>query len=128
MRYGLLGIAALATLSFVHWVRGRPPMDAPVLTYLLGVSPNVLAAVAIPFVCMGVWADQKPDAPLDLAWKGFAGISVLTGIALIAWEFNQVSSRRLVFDPHDIGATLVGLVLSVLLFAATTPRRRQRAD
>lgn len=52
------------------------------------------------------------------------------GAGLVAWEVIQRSSDRLVFDPHDIGATIVGLIVAGLLFAAITPRldRQHGAD
>ena len=40
---------------------------------------------------------------------------------LIAWEFMQQSSSSLVFDPHDIGATIIGLFMAWLLFVVLTP-------
>lgn len=45
-----------------------------------------------------------------------------SGVGLVAWEFIQQSSRNLVFDMHDIGASIVGLGVAFLLFAMSTLR------
>jgi hypothetical protein len=121
-RYGLVGIGALGALSLVHWVR-RLQGEAPELVlYLLGVLPNVAAAIAIPFVLLSIWADQKPAATYQAARRSFVVLTLMAGIGLIAWEFMQQSSRSLYFDYHDIAATIFGLVAAWLLFVLLTPR------
>jgi hypothetical protein len=47
--------------------------------------------------------------------------AAIAGVGLIGWEVIQRSSGRFVFDLHDIGATLVGLVLSGVVFHLVTP-------
>jgi hypothetical protein len=44
-------------------------------------------------------------------------LAAITGIGLVAWEYLQRSSRTLVFDYHDIGATIAGLAVAWLIFA-----------
>jgi len=111
-RCGLVGILALGLLSLVHWGR-KTQYDGPDLVlYLMGVLPNVAAAIAIPFVLFSIWADQKPGAAFPDARRTFVVLLAVAGLGLIAWEFVQQSSQALVFDPHDIGATIVGLAIS----------------
>jgi hypothetical protein len=53
-RYGVVGISALGLLSLVHWGR-RSQYDGPeIVMYLMGVMPNVAAAIAIPFVLLSI--------------------------------------------------------------------------
>jgi hypothetical protein len=121
-RYGLVGIGALGALSLVHWVR-RVQDEAPeIVLHLIGVLPNVAAAIAIPFVLLSIWADQKPAATYQAARRSFVILALVAGIGLIAWEFIQQTSRSLVFDYHDIAATILGLVVAWLLFVLLTPR------
>lgn len=125
-RYGLVGIGALGTLSLVHWAR-KARYDGPdMANYLIGVLPNVAAAIAIPFVLLSIWADQKPDSGFAAARHVWMRLMVAAGIVLIGWELIQQSSRALVFDPHDIGATVIGLALGHVLFLALAPRREAR--
>lgn len=121
-RYGLVGIGALGALSLVHWGRKLPYDGAEITLYLMGVLPNVAAAIAIPFVLLSIWADQNQSATYAAACRGFAIVTLVAGAGLIAWEFIQQSSRILVFDPHDIGATIVGLGVGWILFALVTPK------
>lgn len=122
LRYGLIGIGALAVLSLGHWIRARTGGGPDAYLYVLGVLPNVAAAVAIPFVFLSIWADQNPSASYPAARRWFAGAALVTGAGLVAWELVQQTSRKLVFDPHDLGATAAGLVLAAVLFALVTPK------
>ena len=127
LRYGLVGIGALGLLSLVHWGR-KLQYDGPaVAEYLMGVLPNVAAAIAIPFVLLSIWADQKPNASYANSRQTFVVLTLLSGVGLIAWELVQQSSRTLVFDLHDIGATILGLGLGWLLFILLTPVDNARA-
>jgi len=127
MRYGLVGIGALSALSLVHWVR-KQDFDAPeIVVYLMGVLPNVAAAIAIPFVLLSIWADQKPAATYQAARLCFAILTLVAGVGLIAWEFMQRSSHSLFFDYSDITATIFGLVVAWLLFVLLTPRTKATA-
>lgn len=121
-RYALVGIGALGALSLVHWGRKLQYDGAEVVLYLMGVLPNAAAAIAIPFILLSIWADQNQTASYAAARRSFVVVTLGTGVGLVAWEFIQQSSRSLVFDNHDIGATIVGLGLGCLLFALVTPR------
>ncbi len=125
-RYGVVGLGALGTLSLVHLGRESHYSCSEICLYLMGVLPNLAAAMAIPFVLLSIWADQKPDAPYASARQAFALVSLIAGVGLIAWELIQRTGSALVFDIHDIGATIVGLGLSWLLFALLTPRASAR--
>jgi hypothetical protein len=119
-RYGLVGIGALGALSLVHWGR-KWHYDGPdIVLYLMGVLPNVAAAIAIPFVLLSIWADQKPAATYSAARRIFVVLTLFAGVGLVTWELVQLSSQTLVFDPHDIGATILGLGVGWLLFTLLT--------
>lgn len=126
-RYGLVGIGALGALSLVHWSRELQVETHEIVSYLMGVLPNVVAAIAIPFVLLSIWADQKPAATYQAVRLSFAILALVAGIGLIAWEFIQQSSRSLVFDYHDIAATIFGLVVAWFLFVLLTPRANATA-
>lgn len=118
----------MGALSLVHWGRTLQ-YDAPeIVFYLMGVLPNVAAAIAIPFVLLSIWADQKPTATYQAARRTFAILTLVAVVGLIAWELMQQSSLSLFFDYHDIAATIFGLVVSWLLFVLLTPRANVTAD
>ncbi|HQS70046.1 MAG: hypothetical protein B7Y36_17890 [Novosphingobium sp. 28-62-57] len=121
-RYGLAGIAALALLAIVHGLRDKALPPEPTRDYLLGVLPNFAAAIAITFVLLSVWADQNKDARPAAARRAFRISAAISGTGLIAWELFQMSSKRLVFDPHDLGATLVGVGVAGVVFSAIKQR------
>jgi hypothetical protein len=114
-------------MSLVHWGRKSQYGGAEIVQYLMGVLPNLAAAIAIPFVLLGIWADQNPDASHAAARRSFVVAMLAAGVGLIAWEFIQQSSRTLVFDIHDIGATILGLGLGYFLFTLTTPKTNDTA-
>lgn len=120
--YGIAGIGALAGLTVVQWVRENAVAQAEIATYLVGVLPNFFAAMAITFVVLSFFADQRKLASRRAAWPWFLLAAAISGAGLLCWEYIQQSSDRFVFDLHDIGATLVGLLLSGVVFGVVTPR------
>jgi len=115
-RYGLTGVGALGLLAAVHHVRGMGRPLQPASDYLLGVLPNFAAAVAITFALLGIWADQRRGADSRLDNRQFLVCAFVSGFGLVSWELLQKTSSRLVFDPHDVGATFAGLIAANLLF------------
>lgn len=127
-RYGLVGIAALALLSGVHWIRGLSGELVPVAAYLVGVLPNMVAAIVIPFVFMGIVADQKKDGPPTTIQRWFY-VSVITScFGLLGWELIQRTSDRLIFDLNDLLATVVGSMIACAIFFAITPTTLQNEE
>lgn len=122
IRVMLVGIGALALLSAVHWAREQQFEGPPLLLHLLGVLPSFAAAIAIPFVVLGMWLESSPVSSSMALRKRFIGITLAAGAGLILWEFGQQSSRALFFDPDDLVATLVGLVVGWGLFAVVSSK------
>lgn len=121
-RYGLVGIGALALLTTVHQLRKMKRLSLPAGDYLLGTLPNFAAAIAITFVLLSIWADQHREAALASTKRPFVMCASISALGLIAWEAFQTTSSRFVFDVNDIGATIIGVVASGLLFRVTAPR------
>lgn len=120
-RYGLAGLAGLAMLTGVQWLRQQHPQLGPVETYLVGVAPNFAAAIAITFVLLSIWTDQRSSADKTAIRFRFAVCAAISAAGLIGWECIQMSSRNLVFDLQDMLATLVGIAVSALIYAVVTP-------
>jgi hypothetical protein len=123
-RYGLTGIGALGLLAAVHRLRAIERSPQPFSDYLLGVLPNFAAAIAITFVLLSIWSDQNKKANFTQAKRPFLLCASISGAGLLAWEFFQKTSSRLVFDPHDVGATLLGIGAANILFYMLKPRSR----
>jgi len=121
-RYGLVGIGALALLSLVHRLREVHAEVPPIASFLIGVMPNVAAAIAMPFVFIGIWAEQHPDAATATLWRWFLAAEIVSFAGLIAWELLQLGPTGLVFDVNDLAATLVGTMIALALFRGMTPR------
>ncbi|OYW44508.1 MAG: hypothetical protein B7Z08_09200 [Sphingomonadales bacterium 32-68-7] len=121
-RYGLAGIGALALLASAHKLRELGAAPHPAAVYLLGVAPNFAAALAITFVLLSIWSDQKRSADYAAVRLAFFGAVAISCAGLLAWELFQTTSSKLVFDSHDIAATLVGGAASWVLFGILTAR------
>ncbi|WP_397401754.1 hypothetical protein [Phenylobacterium sp.] len=121
-RYGLAGIGALGLLTTVHWIRDLAWSLPGIADYLIGVLPNFAAAIAIIFVLLSIWSDQNRDADSASLNRALRIAASISSAGLLCWELFQTLSNRLVFDPHDIGATLVGVGTACILFHLLTPR------
>ena len=121
-RYGLAGIGALGLLTTVHWLRDLAWSLPGIADYLIGVIPNFAAAVAIIFVLLSIWSDQNRDADSASLNRALRVSASISGAGLLCWELFQRMSHRLVFDLHDIVATLVGVGTAYILFYLLTPR------
>jgi hypothetical protein len=121
-RYGLTGIGALGLLAAVHQLRGMERTPQATSDYLIGVLPNFAAAIAITFVLLSIWSDQNKEAGFTAAKRPFLLCASISGFGLLAWELFQKTSSRLVFDPHDVGATFVGIGAASILFYILKPR------
>ncbi len=124
-RFGLLGIGGLALLAAVHQLREMDLPQPPIGSFALGVLPNFAAAIAITFVLLSIWLDQRPDAGAALVRTSFLTCALISGAGLVGWEFFQMSSNRLVFDPADLIATAAGIVICCLMFWAISRSARQ---
>lgn len=126
-RYGLAGIVGLALLTAVQKLRDLAWSPPPPGEYLLGVLPDFAAAIAIAFVLLSIWSDQNRTADPVKMKRAFMACVLISGFGLLAWELFQKTSTRLVFDPHDIGATFLGLGAAYVLFRALTPQSSLQA-
>jgi len=119
-RYGIISLAALATLGTAHWVRGNITFDLRAMSFVLGVAPNFAASIAIIFVFMGTVAAQEKYRSYQSYRLWFSILAAVSLVGLIGWEVFQLSSRKLVFDPYDIVFTVIGICTAFALFLLST--------
>ena len=62
-RLSATGIIGLAALSATHWLRENVSDPGPVLSFVLGVMPNLAAAFAMPLILAG-FKPRTSDAPM----------------------------------------------------------------
>lgn len=127
-RHAMVGLVSLAILSLVHWYRKQHYGTPEFVQYIVGIAPNFLAAIAMPFVLLSMWTERDPVPIVSTRRNRFLILTGITGIGLVAWEYMQRSSRTLVFDYHDIGATVAGLAVAWLIFVFLNTRHRSARD
>ena len=103
-------VGGVALILLVHFLRDNFN-HAPAVSYLLGVAPNFIASFTFPvaFISAKKRAGWLIGPVSDGAW--FLGSTLLTLAVVVAWEFRQVHLTNFVFDPGDIGASVIGAVL-----------------
>lgn len=116
-KFGLVSLAALACLTTVQQVRPRLPGS-----FLLGVLPNTLAAIIIPFVFISIYVEQRPAQTRSQIIRWFIGAALGACVGLIAWELMQRSGRRLIFDWNDVFATIAGFAIAIFIAVKMLPR------
>jgi hypothetical protein len=107
-RLSLTGMLGLAALTATHWLRAHGIPSGPVLSFVIGVTPNAAAAVAMPLILASI----LPSASAPNGQRAFLGILAFTTAGLCVWEFVQAFNRHFVFDVYDLTATGVGSALA----------------
>jgi hypothetical protein len=116
----LIYVAGWLAVVLVQHLRAHTQHDG-LLTIWYGVAPNFIVGFCEPsiFLLYRRHARRWFPALSDLSW--FC-LSVALGIAAgVAWEFLQPGLSRLVFDPGDVIATVLG----GLVFAGCWPLVRK---
>lgn len=97
----------------------------PYVVFVLGWMPNYLAGLGFMVLGAAILAfagDLTRDARLPgLAHRFMLLVAAVSLIGLIGWEFAQLSGR-LVFDVHDILATVGGVLTGYVLFVVAHRR------
>ncbi len=123
------GIFACCFMAYQHIQDNLRPNysggDATVV-YLLGVAPNFFPAIGIPALFLVILAQFRPS----LKWFNerahlMANLVSLSG--LVAWEFIQATSTKLLFDWNDVLWTFIGAFIFQLIWTFT-PRSFKTMD
>lgn len=95
--------------------------NSAIIKYLLGVAPNFFPAIGIPAVFLLIF----PELPTQKMWslqKNHWVANAISIVGLVAWEFVQSTSKKLVFDWNDVLWTLIGAVCFQLIWFITPTR------
>ena len=115
-RLSITGMGGLAALSATHWLRKNVSDPAPILSFALGVMPNLAAAFAMPLILAGIVPRISRDPVTASSRRAYLWMLLFTTFGLCGWELVQTRSDRFVFDVHDLLATGLGSVLAYLAF------------
>jgi hypothetical protein len=113
-------LAGLAVLAGVDALR-RAGMAGD--SVLLGSLPNLVAAPVLTFGFLTVFYPTREHAPA--LRRPFAVALPVVVAVILVWELLQLRGN-LVFDPIDLGATLLGAGLTVALFRYAIERDDRR--
>ncbi|MBS1108806.1 MAG: hypothetical protein H6Q88_798 [Anaeromyxobacteraceae bacterium] len=117
-RLSISGMGGLALLSATHWMRKNVSDPAPVLSFALGVMPNLAAAFAMPLI-LAACVPRISSVPITAnSRRRYLGMLLFTTFGLCGWELVQTRSDRFVFDAYDLLATGLGSTLAWLAFRA----------
>ena len=116
-RLSATGIIGLAALSATHWLRENVSDPGPVLSFVLGVMPNLAAAFAMPLI-LASFKPRTSHAPMTKVSRfTYFWVLSFTTLGLCGWELIQTRSDRFVFDIYDLLATGFGSILAYFAFA-----------
>lgn len=115
-RLAITGMGGLAALSATHWMRKNVSDPAPILSFALGVMPNLAAAFAMPLILASFFPGISRIPITARSRRAYSWILLFTASGLCGWELVQARSDRFVFDVHDILATGSGSFLAHLAF------------
>ena len=120
-RLALLGMVGLAMLEVTHLMRDRLTGTGAVFAFVLGFMPNLAAGFGMPLVVASTQANGWKSLSGREVAGSFVRICAFTSVGLLGWEAVQLAIRRMVFDPLDILATLLGALLAIGAFRWIRP-------
>lgn len=106
----LLGFTFLLVLLLKELVRPHF-QGSGLFPFFLGVSPNLLPAIAAPFVF--ILFNKESSWPIKR--DGFLSNCIVVFISLIFHEFIR-SRKGILFDWNDIFASLIGCAISYFIY------------
>ena len=116
-RLSATGMIGLAALSATHWLRENTSAPGPVLSFALGVMPNLAAAFAMPLI-LASFSPHTSRTPITKSSRlRYSSVLLFTTLGLCGWELIQTQSNRFVFDVYDILATGLGSALAYFVFS-----------
>ena len=108
VEFAIIGVAcAVLGLLVKVWLRPQYGWDGDAVGFLLGVAPNFLYSIGLPFLALAAF---QGGIGAGRAMAGAAG--------MILYEFEQLASSRRTFDPWDIVATILGAGLFYAYYRA----------
>lgn len=116
--WSVITIVGCLLLTLIDLWRDGGPSTYPLIQ---GTLPNLLAVPILTFgFLMLRFSERIPQKDFPLLKKWFYGLLASATVVTAAWEFTQLWGA-LVFDPNDLYATGLGVVLSWLLFRIAAP-------
>lgn len=116
-RLSATGMIGLAALSATHWLRENTSAARPVLSFVLGVMPNLAAAFAMPLI-LASFSPHTSRTPITKSSRlRYFWVLLFTTLGLCLWELIQEQSDRFVFDAYDLLATGFGSALAYFAFS-----------
>ena len=116
-RLSATGMIGLAALSATRWLRENAAAPGPVLSFVLGVMPNLAAAFAMPLVLASLSPLTSRTPVTKTSRLRYSWVLVFTTLGLCGWEVIQARSDRFVFDVYDMLATVLGSTLAYVAFS-----------
>jgi hypothetical protein len=127
-RLSATGMIGLAALSATHWLRDNPSAAGPAFSIVLGVMPNLAAALAMPLI-LASFSPHTSRAPVTKNSRlRYVWLLLFTTLGLCAWELVQKRSDRFVFDVYDILATGLGSALAYFAFSWHARKTQRSAN
>jgi hypothetical protein len=108
-RLSATGMIGLAALSATHWLRENTSDAGPVLAFVLGVTPNLAAAFAMPLILVSFSTHTSRTPSSKSSRPRYLWVLSLTTLGLCGWELIQTQSNISIpkaygaFKGHDNG-------------------------
>ena len=118
-RLNYLGVVSLTGLIFIHVskaIRSEKVFSSEIIIWALGIAPNFFAGLGLS----GILTYFSIGLLNRLRYNGKVSVMISITVShlaalswIVAWELNQ-KNGKLVYDPDDIWATVVGVALSLI--------------
>lgn len=124
--FGVFAACFICFQSISSYIRPNYTGQNEYIKYLLGIAPNFFPAIGIPALILAIILQNESSKPESKLYKyrNLIAVSIST-TGLIAWEFVQTTSRKLIFDVHDILWTLIGSLIFIILCRVTRNKQQQ---